>query len=379
MENSKSEFDAIRPYYDHEVPDVLARLVASRELAQAASQLVMPRWLGNRSLGRLLTRSVLRLKTRNLKSIRDCQTVVAGLFEKVIARSIDRLSVSGLDRLSPNDHYLFISNHRDILMDSSLLNYLLQDAGHDTCRMAVGDNLLSSSLAADLMRLNKSFVVERSVAGARAQYQALSRTSRYVQQSLQQGISVWIAQRQGRAKDGFDRTDPALLKMLLLAYRDKTTADLPMERMLQMAPAVPVSVSYELDPCGPSKAHELAVIDQQGVYEKSPQEDLNSMVKGLMGHKGRVRLTFGEPISRASSAEELAAQLDQSIVANTRLYPTHRYAKMVLENSPTQELENHPAVQHLAAELHAMPSDERPYLLRQYANIWRNRDELNIV
>ena len=199
MENSKSEFDAIRPYYDHEVPDVLARLVASRELAQAASQLVMPRWLGNRSLGRLLTRSVLRLKTRNLKSIRDCQTVVAGLFETVIARSIDRLSVSGLDRLSPNDHYLFISNHRDILMDSSLLNYLLQDAGHDTCRMAVGDNLLSSSLAADLMRLNKSFVVERSVAGARAQYQALSRTSRYVQQSLQQGISVWIAQRQGRA------------------------------------------------------------------------------------------------------------------------------------------------------------------------------------
>ena len=374
-----SEFDAIRPYHDHEVPDVLARLVASRELAQAASELVMPSWLGNRSLGRWLTRSLLRLKTRNLNSIRDCQNVVARLFEKVIDRSIDRLSVSGLDRLSPNNHYLFISNHRDIVMDSSLLNYLLQDAGHDTCRMAVGDNLLSNSLAADLMRLNKSFVVERSVAGARAQYQALSRTSRYVQQSLQQGVSVWIAQRQGRAKDGFDRTDPALLKMLLLAYRDKTATDSPMERMLQNAPAVPVSVSYELDPCGPNKAHELAMIDQRGVYEKSPEEDLQSMVKGLMGHKGRVRLVFGEPILQASSAEELAAQLDESIVANTRLYPTHRYAKMVMENSPTRELENHPAVQYLAAELHAMPPAERPYLLRQYANIWRNRDELNIV
>ena len=374
-----SEFDAIRPYHDQEVPDVLARLVASRELAQAASELVMPSWLGNRSLGRWLTRSLLRLKTRNLNSIRDCQNVVAGLFEKVIDRSIDRLSVSGLDRLSPNNHYLFISNHRDIVMDSSLLNYLLQDAGHDTCRMAVGDNLLSNSLAADLMRLNKSFVVERSVAGARAQYQALSRTSRYVQQSLQQGVSVWIAQRQGRAKDGFDRTDPALLKMLLLAYRDKTATDSPMERMLQNAPAVPVSVSYELDPCGPNKAHELAMIDQRGVYEKSSEEDLQSMVKGLMGHKGRVRLVFGEPILQASSAEELAAQLDESIVANTRLYPTHRYAKMVMENSPTRELENHPAVQYLAAELHAMPPAERPYLLRQYANIWRNRDELNIV
>jgi len=265
-----SEFDAIRPYYDHEVPQVLARLVASRELAQAASQLVLPSWLGNRAVGRWLTRLILRLKTRNLGSIRDCQNVVAGLFETVIKQSIDRLSVSGLDRLSPNDHYLFISNHRDILMDSSLLNYLLQDAGHDTCRMAVGDNLLSNSLAADLMRLNKSFVVERNVEGVRAQYQALGRTSRYMQHSLQQGISVWIAQRQGRAKDGFDRTDPALLKMLLLAYRDKGSDQEPLDKLLQVAPVVPVSVSYELDPCGPSKAHELATVDLSGSYQKSP-------------------------------------------------------------------------------------------------------------
>ena len=171
-----SEFDAIRPYYDHEVQDVLARIVASQDLAQAASQLVMPSWLANRRVGRWLTRSVLRYKTRDLKSIRDCQNMVAGLFETVIHRTMDRLSVSGLDRLSPNQHYLFISNHRDILMDSSLLNYLLYEAGHDTCRMAVGDNLLNNTLAADLMRLNKSFVVERSAAGARAQHRALNRT-----------------------------------------------------------------------------------------------------------------------------------------------------------------------------------------------------------
>lgn len=374
-----SEFDAIRPYYDHEVPQVLARLVASRELAQAASQLVLPGWLGKRALGRWLTRAILRLKTRNLRSIRDCQSVVADLFETVIERSIDRLSVSGLGRLSPNDHYLFISNHRDILMDSSLLNYLLQNAGHDTCRMAVGDNLLSNSLAADLMRLNKSFVVERNVEGARAQYQALSRTSRYMQQSLQQGISVWIAQRQGRAKDGFDRTDPALLKMLLLAYRHKDSDQEPLDRLLHVAPVVPVSVSYELDPCGPSKAHELATVDLSGGYEKSPHEDLNSMVQGLMGQKGRVRLCFGEPITNASNLEDLAAQLDQSIVANTRLYPTHRYAKAVLEGQDTQDLLNSPSVRALTAELSKLPENERPYLLEQYANIWHNREELGIT
>ena len=374
-----SEFDAIRPYYDHEVPQVLARLVASRELAQAASQLVLPSWLGNRAVGRWLTRLILRLKTRNLGSIRDCQNVVAGLFETVIKQSIDRLSVSGLDRLSPNDHYLFISNHRDILMDSSLLNYLLQDAGHDTCRMAVGDNLLSNSLAADLMRLNKSFVVERNVEGVRAQYQALGRTSRYMQHSLQQGISVWIAQRQGRAKDGFDRTDPALLKMLLLAYRDKGSDQEPLDKLLQVAPVVPVSVSYELDPCGPSKAHELATMDLSGSYQKSAHEDLKSMVQGLMGPKGRVRLCFGQPITQASSLEDLAAQLDQSIVANTRLYPTHRYAKSVLEGQNVQDLLNSPSVRALAAQLNELPEGERPYLLKQYANVWRNREELGIT
>ena len=374
-----SEFDAIRPYNDHEVPKVLARLVASRDLAQAASQLVMPSWLGGRWAGRMLARSVLRLKTRNLKSVRDCQNVIAGLFETVIHRSIDRLSVSGLDRLSPNKHYLFISNHRDILMDSSLLNYLLHDAGHDTCRMAVGDNLLANPLAADLMRLNKSFVVERSVAGARAQYKALHRTSRYMQQSLQQGISVWIAQRQGRAKDGFDRTDPALLKMLQLAYRDKSVKEDPLVRMLSLAPVVPVSVSYELDPCGPGKAQELAHIHKYGSYQKSAQEDLQSMVQGLMGNKGRVRLSFGEPIAQASSIEDLAAQLDQSIVASTRLYPTHRYAKALLEEADSEELQNNASVRALAKQLQALDADQRPYLLQQYANIWRNRQELGIL
>ena len=317
-----SEFDTIRPYYDHQV---LARLVASRELAQAASQLVLPSWLGKRAMGRWLTRLILRLKTRNLRSIRDCQNVVAGLFETVIKQSIDQLSVSGLDQLSPNDHYLFISNHRDILMDSSLLNYLLQDAGHDTCRMAVGDNLLSNSL------------------------------------------------------DGFDRTDPALLKMLLLAYRDKGSDQEPLDKLLQVAPVVPVSVSYELDPCGPSKAHELATVDLSGSYQKSPHEDLQSMVQGLMGPKGRVRLCFGQPITQASSLEDLAAQLDQSIVANTRLYPTHRYAKAVLEDQNVQDLLNSPSVRALASQLNELPQGERPYLLKQYANIWPNREELGIT
>jgi hypothetical protein len=141
---------------------------------------------------------------------------------------------------------------------------------------------------------------------------------------------------------------------------------------------VPVSVSYELDPCAVDKAHELAVIEQLGEYSKKADEDLKSMVQGLMGHKGRVRLTFGEPITAAGSLEDLTAQLDQTIVANTRLYPTHRYARALREGLDTQDLVNHPTVRVLAAELASLSAAERPFLLQQYANIWRNRQELGI-
>jgi hypothetical protein len=103
------------------------------------------------------------------------------------------------------------------------------------------------------------------------------------------------------------------------------------------------------------------------------------MVQGLMGNKGRVRLSFGEPIAQASSIEDLAAQLDQSIVASTRLYPTHRYAKALLEEADSEELQNNASVRALAKQLQALDADQRPYLLQQYANIWRNRQELGIL
>ena len=160
-----SEYDDIRPYYDEEVPTVVARVVDNPEFGKAASKLVMPGLLQGTPLGEWITAQLLRLKTRHLKTVSECQLLVAEYFERLINETIEKLTVSGLDRLDPARHYLFISNHRDIVMDSSLLNYLMHQAGHETCRMAVGDNLLTNNLAADLMRLNKSFVVERSVSG----------------------------------------------------------------------------------------------------------------------------------------------------------------------------------------------------------------------
>ena len=374
-----SEYDDIRPYYDEEVPAVVARVVDNPEFGKAASKLVMPGLLQGTPLGEWITAQLLRLKTRHLKTVRECQLLVAEYFERLIDETIEKLTVSGLDRLDPARHYLFISNHRDIVMDSSLLNYLMHQAGHETCRMAVGDNLLTNELAADLMRLNKSFVVERNVTGAKATLNALSRTSAYIRHSLNEGVSIWIAQREGRAKDGWDRTDPAMLKMLALAYRENRS---PIEDLVRGAVIVPVSISYELDPCAPNKAHELAVTSMQGSYDKSDEEDLQSIVLGMVGYKGRVHLHFGDPIEGAfEGPDALALTIDRAIMAGMHVFPTHMAAAAALGDDSTISSDDEAVARVTEAfnqQINDAPEGEREYLLLQYANILRNRRDLGI-
>ena len=370
------DFDPIRPYRDHEVPDVLARISRSSQLAAAAKHLVLPNFLAQRFFAPWLTKLVLQLSVRNLRNVDDVQRLVSKYFEQLVDNSTDALTVSGLEHLDPTRQYLFISNHRDIVMDSSLINLLILRAGNETCRMAVGDNLLNNPLAADLMRLNKSFVVERDLASARAGYRAMTRTSQYIRHSLQEHVSVWIAQRQGRAKDGFDRTDPALLKMLLLAHRKQPD---PMTSLLNNGALVPVSLSYEIDPCGPAKARELAAIDRNGHYAKGEQEDLHSMIQGLVGEKGRVHVHFNAPIGDdCNNVEDLAKRLDQAIVGGIRVFSTNRYADSVLVGQASEHSVSSKAMNILQSQLSDCADFERPFLLQQYANICVNRRELGL-
>ena len=370
------DFDPIRPYRDHEVPDVLARISRSSQLAAAAKHLVLPNFLAQRFFAPWLTKLVLQLSVRNLRNVDDVQRLVSKYFEQLVDNSTDALTVSGLEHLDPTRQYLFISNHRDIVMDSSLINLLILRAGNETCRMAVGDNLLNNPLAADLMRLNKSFVVERDLASARAGYRAMTRTSQYIRHSLQEHVSVWIAQRQGRAKDGFDRTDPALLKMLLLAHRKQPD---PMTSLLNNGALVPVSLSYEIDPCGPAKARELAAIDRNGHYAKGEQEDLHSMIQGLVGEKGRVHVHFNAPIGDdCNNVEDLAKRIDQAIVGGIRVFSTNRYADSVLVGQASEHSVGSKAMNILQSQLSDCADFERPFLLQQYANICVNRRELGL-
>lgn len=374
-----SEFDGIRPYYDTEVPQVVARIVNHPELSPAAARLMMPRRLQESWLGKWLAGTMLRSRARGLKTVEDCQQVIAEYFEKLVAQTTLGVSISGLDNLSAGQNYLFVSNHRDIVLDSSLLNYQLHLAGHRTSRMAVGDNLLTHELAADLMKLNKSFVVERGARGTREGYRVLTRTSRYIQHSLAEGESVWIAQREGRAKDGWDRTDPALLKMLALAYRE---CDDPLNAMLSQSHLVPVAVTYELDPCAMAKAHELYVTETEGSYAKSAAEDVQSIITGLVGMKGRVHIQIGRPIvGEFASPARLAQTIDRQIVAGLRVFPTHvRAAQMIgdLGVEAAQVPEEDKAMAAFNKQRRRCPEHARGYWLLQYANLIRNRRDMGV-
>lgn len=373
------EYDSIRPFNDQEVPGVVERVVNNPEFGRAASKVVMPRPLRGTSLGDWATSVLLRLKTRRLRTVNECQLIIADYFERLVADTISELTVSGLEDLDKNACYLYMSNHRDIVMDSGLLNFLIYGAGHETCRIAVGDNLMENELAADLMRLNKSFVVERGVMGARAALTSYMRTSSYIRHSLEEGVSIWIAQRQGRAKDGWDRTDPALLKMLSLAYKE---ADEPVAALLEKTSLVPVSISYELDPCARRKAHEMAVLAADGHYDKADEEDLQSIILGIVGFKGRVHLHFNEPIKGDyPSPEALAEALDHAIVGGMRVFPTHIAAAQKLGDE-VHEAAAAPlpdVMDIFEAELNACPEAEREALLMQYANVLRNRRELGVM
>ncbi len=374
------EYDSIRPYDDHEVPAVVDRVISNPEFGKAASRLVMPAFLQGTGLGDWATSLLLRIKTRNLRTVDDCQLFIADYFERLVMDTVEDLTVTGLDALDKNGVYLFMSNHRDIVLDSGLLNFLIHGAGHATCRMAVGDNLLTNELAADLMRLNKSFVVERNVSGAKATLSAFTRTSSYIRHSLQEGVSIWIAQREGRAKDGWDRTDPALLKMLTLAYRGEQEA---LDGFLQQVQLVPVSISYELDPNALRKAHELKVIAEQGRYDKTPEEDLQSIIVGLIGKKGRVHLHFSPPVTGDfDTRESLATAIDRCIIGGMRIFPTHVAAAKALGDAVQWEADVPELIKVTAcfkAQQDACPADEREYLLLQYANLLRNRKALGLT
>ncbi|WP_432696834.1 1-acyl-sn-glycerol-3-phosphate acyltransferase [Marinobacterium sp. YM272] len=313
-------YQAIRPYRDDEVGEVLTGLIYNDEFVRAITHYQFPRlseWMG--WVLRPIVRIALAARIGDVSDVHDFQKLVADYMAKMISRTTTRMTCSGIEQFDDEEAYLFVSNHRDIAMDPAFVNWVRYQYGMSTVRIAIGDNLLRKPYVSDLMRLNKSFIVNRSARG-REMMTALTQLSSYIDHSIQNGHSIWIAQREGRAKDGNDRTDPALLKMFYMSQRKQRSFSEAVERLN----IVPVSISYEYDPCDASKARELAAKATSGAYEKQEFEDIDSIVKGITGNKGHVHVAFGSPIrGQFDTPEDLALEIDRQIYLNYHLHPSN--------------------------------------------------------
>ena len=362
-------FDDIRPYRDDEVPAVLSRLVEDPNALRGVAGFAAP-WCYRLAprLTLAATKLGLTRQVRELDSVDALQLALTAYFEKLIRRTTLGFTWDGVDALDPSRPHLFVSNHRDIALDSGFMNYALWSSGRTTTQIAVGDNLLTNGTAMDLMRLNKSFSIARAEIGAKAQFAAVMKTSCYIRSAIESGESVWIAQREGRAKDGVDQSNPALFKMFLLAYREEFRS---FDEWLDQVALVPVSISYELDPCAATKAKELYFMDRDGKYDKNEGEDIRSMATGIFGFKGRVHVSFGARVEGGfEQAEDLLAHVDRMIVRNLKTYPTH-----VLALDGCAELD--PRVRKAFYKvLDGCPRAHRKFVLMQYANQLRHKRDL---
>jgi len=319
-------YDDIRPYQDHEVNHYLHVLLKDEIFMQVLSFIFKDEDKVNEACEVL----------SGIQSINELQMkfMYPLIKEWIIDKTTSGVSYSGLENLDKSQSYLFFSNHRDIILDSAILNFIIANAGMNTTEVAVGNNLLIFDWIEHALKLNRCFIVKRNLP-ARELLTASKQLSQYIRESItKNNDSVWIAQREGRTKDGNDQTQQALLKMLNLSNEGSLINGF---RELKI---VPLAISYEREPCGISKVEEIYKREHES-YVKKPEDDFKSMAFGLLKPKGRVHFAFGEPLDaqlddiiRSDNANEaiqqLAEYIDACIYRNYKLWPNNYLAADLL-------------------------------------------------
>lgn len=314
-------FDDIRPYRDHEIPAAMQRLAANA-VFPILSHFVFP----DRDV------EVVRNEVASVTTTAQFQrNLMYPAISQIIANSITEFTFSGTEHINPDRKYMYVSNHRDIMLDAALMQYVLMDMGLDTTEITFGANLMQGEAVIDVGKSNKMFKVERPGGSAREFYKSSLHLSEYMRDVLlHHGQSVWIAQRNGRTKDGIDRTDQGIIKMFGMS---NTTDKIQSIAELNI---MPVSISYEWESCDILKTLELYA-RLQGPYIKKPGEDLNSILTGILQPKGRVHIHFCAPItcddlrpytslSNNEFHKTVAALMDKRICATYQLTPNNYIA-----------------------------------------------------
>ena len=376
--NIPSEFDPIRPFNPEELPAVYDRLLADPQFQQVITSLFPG--VSLEDLGKKMKSCKTNLEFQKA----FCYPVLQDLIHKAsFGCSMDASSVN------INHRYTFVSNHRDIVLDSALLDKLLLDVGFSTtCEIAIGDNLLTIPWVKDLVRINKSFTVERAL-HAVEMYKASKRMSEYMHFVIsEKNENVWIAQREGRSKDSTDNTQAAILKMMVMGGEGSI-----IDRLAALH-IVPLTISYEYDPCDYLKAREFQLKRDVPFWKKTPGDDIESMSVGIKGFKGHIQYHCAPCINdwlrklNASTPknqlfDSIAKYIDTQIHYNYRLYPGNYVALDMLQGnkehddmySPKQRSIFEQYINGQLAKIDIENKDEkflRECLLNQYANPVKN-------
>ena len=313
-------FDAIRPFYDSEINEALQNVV-NHPMMKALMNFTFPD----------VADEVWKEQLRKTHSIRDFQcNFIYKSVQKVLEKSSEGLTTSGFENLEPNTSYLFISNHRDILLDTTLLNTALFEHGLVMTASAIGDNLVKKAFLNTLAKLNRNFLVQRGLK-PREMLQSSKLLAEYIGNLLlHENRSVWIAQREGRTKDGNDETNPGVLKMLGMGSDEKNLMD-----YFKKVKIVPVSISYEYDPTDALKMPQLMAEANNEVYIKEKNEDFMTILSGALGQKKRIHIHVGKVLDTEIEAIKtendssnkqivaLAQVIDDAILSNYKLWPTN--------------------------------------------------------
>lgn len=375
-------FDAIRPFEPEELPVVFERLLGNAQFAQVVAYVFKDVPFD------MLAQKMRACKTNLEFQVAFCYPFIKGLLQKA-SLGCDM----NVDAIDMEKRYTFVSNHRDIVLDSALLDVLLVDAGcKTTCEIAIGDNLLSLPWVKDLVRINKSFIVERSVS-LRQMLLSSKRLSDYMHLVIaQKHDNVWIAQREGRAKDSNDRTQESIIKMMVMGGEGSLV-----ERLKGLH-IVPLAISYEYDPCDFLKAQEFQLKRDIADWKKGPMDDVVSMQTGIMGYKGHIHYdaapcidawldTLDADMPKADFFKAVATHIDEEVFRRYRLYPSNYVALDELEGT-TAHADRYTAEQkaqfdgYIAqqmAKIQLPNKDEaflRERLLTMYANPARNQEQL---
>lgn len=375
-------FDTIRPFEPEELPEVFERLLGNAQFAQVVAYVFKDVPFD------MLAQKMRACKTNLEFQVAFCYPFIKGLLQKA-SLGCDM----NVDAIDMEKRYTFVSNHRDIVLDSALLDVLLVDAGcKTTCEIAIGDNLLSLPWVKDLVRINKSFIVERSVS-LRQMLLSSKRLSDYMHLVIaQKHDNVWIAQREGRAKDSNDRTQESIIKMMVMGGEGSLV-----ERLKGLH-IVPLAISYEYDPCDFLKAQEFQLKRDIADWKKGPMDDVVSMQTGIMGYKGHIHYdaapcidawldTLDPDMPKADFFKAVATHIDEEVFRRYRLYPSNYVALDELEGT-TAHADRYTAEQkaqfdgYIAqqmAKIQLPDKDEaflRERLLTMYANPARNQEQL---